>query len=332
MALNMDKLRKKSEDLARGSYGSADYDKLQPGKNVRRVLPPKGDKDVFWSEGFIHFGLGDDGNKTATCLETFGEGKKCPICKYADKLKASKSQADRKLAERIRRTKRMYIAVINRDGDEEKPLVLPVGKTILQPIIDIICDPDYGDITDLHEGRDITITKTGKGLNTEYSVIAKPNQTEALTELDEKELEGMMPDLDALFVKRSVDDLQAILDGEEPGQGDDDDEGEGDEPNDTLAYDDMELDDLAALCEERGIDIPARMTKLKLITLLERYDEVNGDGDDDPPAPARKTGKATKPSHQDDDGDGEGDEDGEGDSDDLQDAISRAVNTRRGRR
>lgn len=323
--LNMDKLRKKSEDLSRNG-GSTDYDKLQSGKNVRRVLPPKGDKDVFWSEGYIHFGLGDDGNKTATCLETWGEGKKCPICKYTEKLKASKSQADRKLADRIRRTRRMYIAVINRDADEEKPMVLPVGKTILQPIIDLICDPDYGDITDLHEGRDITITKSGKGLNTEYSVIAKPNTSEALTEIEEKELQDMLPDLDALFIRKTPAELQAILDGDE-SDGEDDSDGDEDEGDEALSYDDMDLDDLAVLCEERGIDLPARMTKLKLITLLERYDEVN-EGDDVPPEPRRGAAKGGGRRDADDEGDGDGDDEG----DDLQSAISKAVGARRNRK
>lgn len=336
MALNMDKLKKKSEDLSR-SGGGADYDKLQPGKNVRRVLPPKGDRDVFWSEGYVHFQVGPEGKSTVTCLETYGQGKKCPICQYVEQLKKG-SKADKQLADRIRRTRRMYINVINRDSEDDTPKVLPVGKTILQPLIDLICDPDYGDITDFEEGRDITITKSGKGLNTEYSVIAKPKPSVASEEMTEDELQEALPDLDALFIKKTPQEIQDILDGTD-GDDDDDDEDGG---SGAVSYDDMDLDDLIALCEERDIKVPPRPTALKLITLLERYDEENGE--DEPPKRTAKAGKGTgkKPKATDDDGDddppfdgsddGENDDDGGEDDDDLQAEIARAVSSRRNRK
>lgn len=338
MALNMDKLKKKSEDLSR-SGGGADYDKLQPGKNVRRVLPPKGDRDVFWSEGYVHFQVGPEGKSTVTCLETYGQGKKCPICQYVEQLKKG-SKADKQLADRIRRTRRMYINIINRDSEDDTPKVLPVGKTILQPLIDLICDPDYGDITDFEEGRDITITKSGKGLNTEYSVIAKPKPSVASEEMTEEELQEALPDLDALFIKKTPQEIQDILDGTD---GDDDDEDDG---GGAVSYDDMDLDDLIALCEERDIKVPPRPTALKLITLLERYDEENGE--DEPPKHTAKAGKGAgkKPKATDGGDDGENDDDppfdggdddddeddGGEDDDDLQAEIARAVSSRRNRK
>lgn len=338
MALNMDKLKKKSEDLSR-SGGGADYDKLQPGKNVRRVLPPKGDRDVFWSEGYVHFQVGPEGKSTVTCLETYGQGKKCPICQYVEQLKKG-SKADKQLADRIRRTRRMYINVINRDSEDDTPKVLPVGKTILQPLIDLICDPDYGDITDFEEGRDITITKSGKGLNTEYSVIAKPKPSVASEEMTEEELQEALPDLDALFIKKTPQEIQDILDGTDGDDDDDDDDG----GSGAVSYDDMDLDDLIALCEERDIKVPPRPTALKLITLLERYDEENGE--DEPPKRTAKAGKGAgkKPKATDDDDDddddppfdggddGENDDDGGEDDDDLQAEIARAVSSRRNRK
>ena len=274
--LSLDKVTKKSADLKKSGNYNTDYDKLEKGKNVRRILPPKGDNDVFWSEGFLHFGLGSDGKKTVTCLETYGEGRKCPICQYVEELKKSKSKDDKQLADRIRRTKRTYIAVLNRDAEEEKPLVLPIGQTIMKQIVDLICDPDYGDITDFEEGRDITITKSGSGLNTEYSVIAKPRTTIASENYTAEELDEELPDLDALFVRKSPEELQAILDG------DDEDSSEEDDDNDeAIDYDDLDLDDLEILCRERGIKLPPKSTKLKLVTLLEKFDAMEDDEDED---------------------------------------------------
>lgn len=337
--LNMNKAQSKAADLQK-SGGNADFDKLQSGKNVRRVLPPKGDKDVFWAEGYLHFGLGEDGKTTATCLETYGQGKKCPICQYVEQLKQSKNKADRKLAEDIKRTKRTYIAVINRDSDDEedKPVVLSVGKTILQPIIDLICDPDYGDITDFNEGRDITITKSGKGMGTEYSVIAKPKTSIATEDLTEEELDEAIPDLESMFVKRSAEELQAILDGVDLEDDSDDDD------DTSIDYDELELDDLEALCEERDIKLPPKPTKLKLISLLERYDEAEAEEEEKPAKPKSKSTKneeeekpakpksktKTKPEPEEEpEEESEEESEEEPDEDELQAEISKAIKSRK---
>jgi len=319
--LSLDKVTKKSADLKKSGNYNTDYDKLEKGKNVRRVLPPKGDNDVFWSEGFLHFGLGSDGKKTVTCLETYGEGKKCPICQYVEELKKSKNKEDKQLADRIRRVKRTYIAVLNRDAEEEKPLVLPVGQTIMKQIVDLICDPDYGDITDFEEGRDITITKSGSGLNTEYSVIAKPKTTVASEDFTAEELDDELPDLDALFVRKSPEELQAILDGDDEDSSDEDE----DDDDEAIDYDDLDLDDLETLCKERGIKLPPKSTKLKLITLLEKFDAMEDDDEDDEDdedeKPVKSSKKNSKKVEEDEDEDSDADEDEDDDEDDEDDIM-----------
>ena len=82
--LNMDAMKEKlnSENNSRGY--NAEYDSLQVGKNVRRVLWPKGESDSFYSEGYLHFGLGDYGKTVVTCPKTFNSKEKCPICEYVE--------------------------------------------------------------------------------------------------------------------------------------------------------------------------------------------------------------------------------------------------------
>lgn len=327
--LSLDKVTKKSADLKKSGNYNTDYDKLEKGKNVRRVLPPKGDNDVFWSEGFLHFGLGSDGKKTVTCLETYGEGKKCPICQYVEELKKSKNKEDKQLADRIRRVKRTYIAVLNRDAEEEKPLVLPVGQTIMKQIVDLICDPDYGDITDFEDGRDITITKSGSGLNTEYSVIAKPKTTIASEDFTAEELDEELPDLDALFVRKSPEELQAILDGDDENSSDEDED--EDEDDEAIDYDDLDIDDLETLCKERGIKLPPKSTKLKLITLLEKFDAMEDDDEDDeddedekPVKSSKKNSKKVEEDDEDEDSDADEDEDDD-DEDDIMKEMEAAL-------
>lgn len=298
-----------AREAERGS-GNAQYDKLVQGKNVRRLLWPKGDKDSFYSEGYVHFGLGEDGKTMVTCPKTFDSHNRCPVCEYVEQLQKSKDKDDKKMADDIKARRRIYINVINRDSDDEEdtPKVLPIGVTILKGLLDIICDPDYGDITDYKEGRDLTIKRTGQGLKTEYSVIAKPNTSVASESLSMEELEEKMPDLDAMFREKTYEELEEILNGEDAS----DDEDEDDDNDGEVDYDEMELSELKELCEERGIEMPSKVSKIKLITLLTKYDEAaesEAEEEDD-----------------DDEDSGEGDESNE---DDVKDAIAKAIAKRR---
>lgn len=272
--LNMDEMKSRLDAESQQNYSNTDYDKLQQGKNVRRVLWPKGDKDSFYSEGYLHFGLGADGKSVATCPKTWGSKEKCPICEYVDQLQASKNKDDQKLAKDIKAKRRIYINVLNRDDEEETPKVLPIGVTILKGLLETICDADYGDITDPEDGRDITITRKGQGLKTEYSVLPKPKSSEVSESQTPEEIEEAMTDLDSLFIKKSYEELQAILDGEDVDSDDEDDD------EDAGEYDEMDVDELTELCEERGIKVPTKANRLKLIALLTQYDESEGEDTD----------------------------------------------------
>ena len=299
--LNMDAMKTKLDAESQSNYSNTDYDKLQQGKNVRRVLWPKGDKDSFYSEGYIHFGLGADGKSVATCPKTWGSKEKCPICEYVEELQKSKSKEDKKLADDIKAKRRIYINVISRDDDEETPKVLPIGVTILKGLLETICDADYGDITDPEEGRDVTITRKGQGMKTEYSVLPKPKSSEVSETQTPEEIEEEMTDLDSLFVKKSYEELEAILNGE-----DDEESGDDEEEN---SYDEMDMDELTELCEERGIKVPTKPNRLKLVALLTQYDEAASEED----------------SNED-----ESDDDGEDEGDDVKDAIAAALAKRKG--
>lgn len=308
--MNMDALKNRLDAAeSGGNYSNADYDKLQNGKNVRRILWPKGDKDVFYSEGFLHFSLGADGKKVATCPKTFNEKNPCPICEYVAQLQKSKSKQDKKLADQIKAKRRVYINVLSRDDEEETPKVLPIGVTILKGLLETICDPDYGDITDPETGRDVTITRKGQGLNTEYSVLPKPKSSVVSEDLEVDDIEEQMADLDALFIEKSYDELQAILDGgDEDDNGDDGEDGEDSGDEDDPGYDDMDIDELTKLVKKRKLKMPNKVTRLNLISVLTKADA------DEP----------------EDDGEDNNEDDGEGD--DVEDAIAAALAKRKGKK
>jgi hypothetical protein len=89
------------------------------------------------------------------------------------------------------------------------------GKTVYQELLAFFADPDYGDLTDPTNGRDITVEfKTAKELGKNYPetyIRVKPNQTpitedtNVLSQLkDQIELPGM-------FKKYTYDDMKSLL-------------------------------------------------------------------------------------------------------------------------
>lgn len=308
--MNMEALKNRLDAAeSGGGYSNTDYDKLQNGKSVRRVLWPKGEKDVFYSEGFLHFSLGAEGKKVATCPKTFNEKNPCPICEYVAQLQKSKSKQDKKLANQIKAKRRIYINVLSRDDEEETPKVLPIGVTILKGLLETICDPDYGDITDPETGRDVTITRKGQGLNTEYSVLPKPKSSVVSEDMEVDDIEEAMADLDALFIEKSYDELQAILDGEDE---EDDSKEEDDEPG----YDDMDIDELTKLVKKRKLKMPNKVTRLTLISVLNKADAAEEAEEDEPEEDAEEE-------DNEDEGDG---------GEDVEDAIAAALAKRKGKK
>lgn len=309
--LNMDSMKAKLDKESQSTgYSNASYDKLQQGKNVRRILWPKGDSESFYAEGYLHFSLGAEGNKVVTCPKTFNSKNRCPVCEYVEKLQKSKSKDDKKLADDIKAKRRIYVNVLNRDDEEEEPKVLPIGVTILKGILETICDPDYGDVTDAEEGRDITITRKGQGLKTEYSVLPKPKSSSVSETLSEDEIEEQMTDLNSLFVEKTYDEIEAVLNGEDSEDKDDEDEDEDETAGGE--YDEMGLDELESLCKKRKLKMPAKPTRLKLISLLESSDETSEDEDEEEPEDVD-----------------EEDTDSEEDDDEIKDAIAAALAKRK---
>ena len=282
--LNLDAVRQAKDKMeSQSGGGGIGWAKLNQGRNVVRILWPKGDRKLFYAEGFVHYGLGEEGKTTATCPKTFDEHNRCPICEYAEQLQKSKDKNDQALGGRLRRRKKVYINVLSRDDESspDEPKVLPVGVTILKPLLDVICD--YGDITHPTEGRDITITKKGMGLKTEYAVVVKPKISPASENVPPEEMENQMADLEGLFKELTPSELEAMISGDDDVNGDIEEISETgggnakESTNNEGEYDEMEVDELKSLCEQRGIQLPEKASKFKMIMYLTQYDEEQGE-------------------------------------------------------
>ncbi len=192
----------------------------QEGKSVIRIVPSKNNKENPFKEVFIHYGFS---KFPMYALTNWNEAD--PIVEFASELRKTNDKENWKLAKKLDPKMRIFAPVIVR-GEEDKGVRLwEFGKEIYMQLLGIADDPDYGDYTDINEGRDFTVdTVTGdigggrQGLKS--SIRIKPKQTPLGA--SKTEIEKFLADQpDILEIQRKMDYdkikevLQEFLTGDE---------------------------------------------------------------------------------------------------------------------
>ena len=139
-----------------------------------------------------------------------------PVEEFAAKLKSTGNKDDWLQGRKYDPTLRTFAPVIVRGAEHEGVKFWGFGKTVYQELLGIIADPDYGDITDAINGRDIVIERqTPAEAGNQYgktTIRVKPNQV-PLTD-DKKQLEEICNshvDITELWEEPSYDDLKEAL-------------------------------------------------------------------------------------------------------------------------
>ena len=204
-------IRKRLEQLQTSNTKTNNLWKPQPGKQVVRIVPYQHNKDNPFQELFFHYDLG---GKTYLSPITFGRPD--PIEEFAQKLRSSGNKEDYQIAKKLMAKMRTFAPVIVRGEESEGVRFWGFGKMVYQELLSVIADPDYGDITDAMNGRDVTVEfisaeEAGKNFPV-TNIRVKPNQT-PITE-DDKLLDKLLneqPNMQEMYQERSYDDLTEVL-------------------------------------------------------------------------------------------------------------------------
>ena len=110
---------------------------------------------------------------------------------------------------------RTFAPVIVRGEESEGVRFWGFGKMVYQELLSVIADPDYGDITDAMNGRDITVEFTsaedaGKSFPV-TTIRVKPNQTAISDDPDVLELVKTQQEISEIYQELSYDDLTGVL-------------------------------------------------------------------------------------------------------------------------
>jgi len=204
-------IRKRLEQLQTSNTKTNNLWKPQPGKQVVRIVPYQHNKDNPFQELFFHYDLG---GKTYLSPITFGRPD--PIEEFAQKLRSSGNKEDYQIAKKLMAKMRTFAPVIVRGEESEGVRFWGFGKMVYQELLSVIADPDYGDITDAMNGRDVTVEfisaeEAGKNFPV-TNIRVKPNQTPVTD--DDKLLDKLLneqPNIQEMYQERSYEELTEVL-------------------------------------------------------------------------------------------------------------------------
>ena len=149
-------------------------------------------------------------------LSNFSESD--PIMEFATTLKKSGDKENAELAKKLWPKLRVFAPVVVRGEEDKGVRFYEFGKMVYQELLGVMADEDYGDITDIQKGRDVTVevipaAETGKMFNT-TTIRVKPNQTPLVKDAAQAEsLLENQKDLVSLFKKYTFEEMKDELQG-----------------------------------------------------------------------------------------------------------------------
>lgn len=213
MPLDLSKIKSRLDSLKSTQNKTTAVWKPNPGKNVIRIVPYAHNPENPFIELLFHYNMNGK-----TYLSPASFGRPDPIVEFATKLKKSGDKEEWKTGRSLEPKLRTYVPVLVRGAEQEGVKFWGMGKQVYQEILSIIADADYGDITDLKNGRDIvvefkTAEETGKSFP-ETTIRVKPNVTPAFDPADGaiKEKVKNQKNVTELFPELSYEELAAVMD------------------------------------------------------------------------------------------------------------------------
>lgn len=184
--------------------------KPEPGKHVIRIVPYVHNPENVFIELYFHYNLG----KKST-LSPVSFGRPDPIVEFAEKLKQTGDKTSWIQGRKLEPKMRTYVPVLIRGHEKEGVKFWGFGKQLYQELLEIISDPEYGDITDINSGHDIQVIvksaeEAGKNF-AETNILMRPSKTPVSKDDDILEKIKDQPNITELYPEPTYEDLAVQL-------------------------------------------------------------------------------------------------------------------------
>ena len=222
--------RSKEDVRARANMRGGNFDsfikpaykmfKVKDGKNVVRILPPTWEKPKHYGyDIFVNYEIGAD-NQSYLSLSKM-KSQKDPI---AEARQAAEREGEEELAKKLRPNQRILMWVIDRNNEDEGPLLWAAPFTVDKAFANLAFDEDTNEvifIDDHNKGCDVRFYKEGTGMLTKYDASKMKLLTAGPISQDEKLqdewleyiTENPIPDCLQFY---SYDHIAAVFNGKGP--------------------------------------------------------------------------------------------------------------------
>lgn len=211
MALDFDAIKRKLERLSGNTKNRSSMWKPEEGNKytVRLLSFPNNDGQPFKE---LQFYYNIPGQRGLLAPSQFGQ--RDPIQELITKLRDEGTKESYEMAKKLYPKMRVYAPVVVRGEEDKGVQIWSFGKLVYQALLSLMMDEDYGDITDLKTGTDITVTCTkAPGQQWAKTEVLPKRKASPLSsdKTQVKEWVDSIPDLTQMFQVKSYDELSGIV-------------------------------------------------------------------------------------------------------------------------
>lgn len=210
MGIDFEKMKAKREALENRGNGKSVFWRPEDGEQTIRLLPTS-DGDPF-KQYWFHYNLGKNPGFLSP-KKNFGEND--PLDDFIKQLYKDGSDDSIKMAKNLSARQRFFSPVLVRGEEGEGVRLWGYGKMAYKELLNLVLNPEYGDITDVNEGTDLVINY-GKPAGAQFpqTTITPRRRPSKLSE-KENEVNALLdsiPVFDEVFEKKTPQEVQSMLD------------------------------------------------------------------------------------------------------------------------
>ena len=213
MGINLEKMRAKLAAVQNnGDSSKSAFWRPNDGNQTIRVVPTE-DGDPF-KEVYFHYNV----TKGGILCPKRNFGDSCPICDFASNLwregADNNDESSKKLAKSLFVRQRFFSPVLVRGEETDGVRWWGYGKTAYESLLNLVLNPDYGDITDTDEGTDLVL-QYGKPAGAQFPQTKlqprrRPSPLSEDTDTTTMYLNSIQ-DIMELFERKTPDEVEKLL-------------------------------------------------------------------------------------------------------------------------
>ena len=217
MAIDMSKMRDRKRALDSRNSGNSNgvnFWRPQDGEQVIRIIPPQ-DGDPF-KDYWFHYNVGNNAGFLSP-KKNFGEDD--PLDSFVRQLFNEGTDESRAMAKDLMAKQRFFAPVVVRGEEDRGVMVWGFSKTVYETLLNLVLNPEYGDITDSESGTDLLLSY-GKPAGQSFPVTkitprrrSSPLCNDNIDESYCAQLLDSVPDMTTLFERKSSEEVGRMLDG-----------------------------------------------------------------------------------------------------------------------